>query len=95
MNKYELTVILRNTTAESLKEKVKEILEKFQVKILEEDTWGVKKLAYEIDGEREGTYLLFNIEAPTESIDKIISEFRINADILRYLFVKVKSESVV
>lgn len=88
MNKYELTVILRTKDQEPLKAKVKDILAKNSVSIITEDPWGVKKLAYEIDNERDGYYYFAIVEAPAESVSKINAEFRLNADILRHLFVK-------
>lgn len=87
---YELTVILTNKETESLIEKVKEILKKHGTNILGDNSLGVKKLAYQINGENEGYYLFMNVEVPPDSVKKIISEFRLNSNILRYLFVKIK-----
>jgi small subunit ribosomal protein S6 len=93
MNSYELTLILRVSDGlEPLKEKVKEILQKHGVTVKSEDVWGSKKLAYEIDGEKDGFYTLQNIETLPDSVTKIISEFRLNSDILRYMFVRVSGE---
>lgn len=91
MKNYELTVILRNKEADSLRQKVLDILSKQKVTITNEDSWGNKKLAYEIQGEKEGFYILFNLQASPDSISKIISEFKLNPDILRHLFVLLKS----
>ena len=87
---YELTVILRNKETESLIERTKEILAKHGTTVLSDNSLGVKKLAYQIDKENEGYYLLMNVEIPPDSVKKIISEFRLNSNILRYLFVKIK-----
>lgn len=87
MNNYELTVIVRNRDAESHKEKVKEILTKNGAVITKEDHWGIRKLAYEIDREREAFYMYMLVDADPASIDRIQKEFGLNADILRYLFV--------
>jgi small subunit ribosomal protein S6 len=91
MNNYELTVLLRPKVSETLLVKVREILQKFDVKIIDEPAnWGLKRLAYEIDGEREAYYFFVHIEAAPDTVQKIISEFRIIHDILRYLFVKIE-----
>jgi len=87
---YELTVILRNKETESLIERVKDILIKHGTTVLSDNSLGVKRLAYQIDRENEGYYLFMNVEIPTDSVKKIISEFRLNSNILRYLFVKIK-----
>ncbi|MBN1497601.1 MAG: 30S ribosomal protein S6 [Spirochaetes bacterium] len=87
---YELTVILRNKETDSLIEKTKEILAKHGTTIQSDNSLGVKRLAYQIDGENEGYYLFMNVEIPGESVKKIISDFRLNSDILRYMFIKTK-----
>ena len=90
MNSYELTLILRITESlESLKEVVKKILEKHEVQVQSEDEWGSRKLAYQIDKEKDGHYWLFNIDAPPEAAQKVTNDFRLNTDILRHLFVKL------
>jgi small subunit ribosomal protein S6 len=86
---YELTLILRvSDSVESLKELVKKILQKHGVTIVSEESWDVKKLAYPIEDESQGYYLFMLIDSPTNVIDKIIGEFRLNNDILRYFFIK-------
>ena len=90
MNNYELTVILRVKNSESLKEKVKEILAKFNVTITEEAHWGSKRLAYEIDGEREGFYFFAYVQSSPDTVEKVTTELKLNQDILRTMFVKIK-----
>ncbi|MBN2402285.1 MAG: 30S ribosomal protein S6 [Spirochaetes bacterium] len=86
---YELTLILRITdNVESLKELVKKILQKYGVSVISEESWDVKRLAYPIEDETEGYYLFMLIESSPNAIDKIIGEFRLNNDILRYFFIK-------
>ncbi len=94
MNTYELTVILRNNEVEALIERVKEILKKHGTVILSENSPGNKKLAYQIERENEAYYLFMNADISPDSVKKIISEFRLNSDILRYLFVKIKKAAV-
>ena len=88
MNSYELTVIVKNHETEPLKEKVKDILSKHGAVITKEDHWGIRRLAYEIAREREGYYMFMLVDAEPQAVDKIQKEFRLNADILRYLFIK-------
>jgi small subunit ribosomal protein S6 len=90
---HELVVIVRvSETVEASKDKIKEILQKYGVTIVSENPWGVKRLAYEIMGERDGYYLLLNIEAPSEAIQKVTNEFRLNSDMLRHLFIKIEKK---
>ena len=92
MNTYELTVTLRNKDVDGAREKMKEILQKHNVNIVKEDPWGTRRLAYEIDNEREGYYYFAIVEASPEVIDKIAGDFKLVQDILRHLFVKIKLE---
>jgi small subunit ribosomal protein S6 len=94
MNTYELTVILRKNDVEPLIERVKEILKKHETSIVSDNSLGIKRLAYQIDGEKEGYYLFMNVETPSDSVKKITSEFRLNSNILRYLFVKIKKAAI-
>ena len=90
MNTYELTIILRNKDVEHHVERVKELLKKYGTTFLNENPLGVKKLAYPIDREHEGYYLFMNVEMQPDSPKKITSEFKLNSNILRYLFVKIR-----
>lgn len=88
MRTYELTVIIRiNSELESNITKVKDILQKHGTVIEADQSWGTRRMAYEIGGEREAHYLLYLIQTPADSITKIIAEFKLNANILRHLFV--------
>jgi small subunit ribosomal protein S6 len=90
MNTYELTIILRNKDVERQIERVKEILTKHGTTFLSDNSLGIRKFAYEIDRESEGYYLFMNVEILSDSVRKIMSEFKLNNNILRYLFVKIK-----
>ncbi len=93
MRNYELTVIVRPKESEGVIEKVKEILQKYDATIQKDDSWGNKKLAYEISNETEGYYLFLHVDVTPENVKKIISDFRLNSNILRYLFVQQKKSA--
>jgi small subunit ribosomal protein S6 len=90
MATYELPIVLKTSDTESSKETVKSILQKHSATIESEDPWGTRKLAYEIDQEQEGFYLILTIEVAPDAIKKIINDFRLNSDVLRYFFIKIK-----
>lgn len=62
---YELMVIFNTKLGE---EGIKELIEKFKTRIEKHatlnsvDEWGKRKLAYEIEDETEGYYVLYNFE---------------------------------
>ena len=91
MNNYELTVIVRNNEAvETNKQAVKEILAKHGAVITEENHWGLRRLAYLIDGEKQAFYMFMNVDCPPAEVVKVVAEFKLNPDILRPLFVRIE-----
>lgn len=53
---------------------------------------GRKKLAYEIEGKREGYYFLIFFELSPEGIKEIWEEYHLNEDLLR--FITLRAEEV-
>ena len=95
MNRYELTVILRNQEKDALITKTKDILEKHNAVIEKDDSWGTKRLAYQIDGEKEGYYFFAIVQSMPETVKKITTEFGLNTGFLRSLFVKLPNPKTV
>ena len=56
--------------------------------IHEADEWGIKRLAYMIDGKRSGYYVNLYFDAPTELIVKYERQLQIDDNIMRYLTIK-------
>jgi len=54
-------------------------------KVAKENEIGEKKLAYPINKKTEGVYYEVSFTAPSESIDRMMKQFKINTDILRTL----------
>jgi len=85
---YELTVILRTgAKTEETKNTVKEILTKHGISIKEDLSWGVKRLAYSIEEEKDGYYMHLVVEAEPKSIGTISGDFHVNKEILRHMAV--------
>jgi small subunit ribosomal protein S6 len=88
MNKYEAMYIISPTIDE---EQVKALVEKFNDLISEHgeiekvEEWGKKKLAYEVQDQKEGYYVLVYFTANPEFPAELERIFKINEDILKYL----------
>lgn len=52
---------------------------------------GRKKLAYSINGKREGYYYLVYFTAPTGSIDELWKEYHLHEDLIRFLTLQAES----
>jgi small subunit ribosomal protein S6 len=59
--------------------------------IKKREYWGLRNLAYRMNKNRKGHYVLFNIDAPPAAIAELERMMRINEDVLRYLTLRVDS----
>ena len=91
---YELTFIVRldgvdeallNTTIDQVRAWV-ETDELGQITKI--DRWGRRKMAYEIDKQREGFYVLFESKIEPKAIAEIERNLNLSPYVLRYLFVR-------
>jgi small subunit ribosomal protein S6 len=86
--KYELMLVLNTKQDE---DKIKELVEKFKALIETEgtvseiNTWGKRKLAYEINDETEGYYVLYTFEAKPELPKELERVLKITDGVLRSL----------
>jgi len=51
--------------------------------------WDKRKLAYEIDGHKEGNYILMNFEAPADLPAELNRLMRISDDVIRHRIYKL------
>jgi small subunit ribosomal protein S6 len=54
-----------------------------------ENDWGLRKMAYEIDGRNEADYRWFRFEAPTELLGQLDHNLKIADGVLRFRIFKV------
>ncbi|MBP3265939.1 MAG: 30S ribosomal protein S6 [Clostridiales bacterium] len=91
-NQYQLVVVLNPAQGE---EAVNALIESIQAKIAQAgtvdalDNLGTKKLAYEIDDAKEGTYVKVLFTAPVEFPRELERVLKITAGVLRFLIVRV------
>src|SRR5580704_9045402 len=57
--------------------------------IKKREYWGLRNLAYRMNKNRKGHYVLFNIDAPAPAVAELERTMRINEDVLRYLTLRV------
>jgi small subunit ribosomal protein S6 len=51
--------------------------------------WGLRGLAFRIKKNRKGHYVLFNVDAPSDAVQEMERNMRLNEDVLRYMTVRV------
>ena len=92
MRIYELVVVMRPALKDADKKKVLETIKGWLkgVKIVKEDDWGQKPLAYMIKKEAAGLYYFFQLETENSiALDFEQKVFR-NDNIIRHLLLRTK-----
>lgn len=94
MNNYEFMIIVNpSLTEEEITAKlgdVKTLLASKGANITKEDVWGMKTLAYKINGKREAFYALYELELDGKVITEFSKEVNLDRDVWRYMFVKIE-----
>lgn len=98
MNQYEAVFIMNPVlSAEQVGEtvdKFKGLIESKEGKVLHEEDWGLKKMAYPIQHKRSGFYHLLEFEAPGEIIAPLEVEMKRDERIMRFLTMKMDKHHV-
>lgn len=92
MKEYELTVLIHpdlEADIDTALGTVKAIITNAGGKIIREDNWGKKKLAYRITKEDFAIYVYMDVELPADAPLKISNTLNITDEVLRYLLVSV------
>jgi small subunit ribosomal protein S6 len=90
---YELTFIVRiDPSEEVMNDTVEQVKTWVEVDDLgtvnKVDRWGRRKLAYLIDKQREGYYVLFEAEIEPKALPELERNLKLSNNILRYLIVR-------
>lgn len=59
-------------------------------KVTKKENWGLRALAYRMNKNRKGHYVLFNIDAPADALIEMERQMRLDEDVIRYLSVRVE-----
>ncbi|MBM4119555.1 MAG: 30S ribosomal protein S6 [Nitrospira sp.] len=96
MQLYESIFIIRPSASDDetnqLIEKMKSLLQKAGASILILENWGKKKLAYEIKGERRGTFVYIHFRSAGTVVDELERAYRLEDSVLKFLTVRVEHE---
>lgn len=92
MPKYEVTYILDPSLAE---EQVAALVEKFSGQVTEMgaeiagiENWGKKRLAYEVKGKREGTFVLMRVNAENQTSRDLNKFLKQSEDVLKCMVIR-------
>ena len=92
---YESVIIGRQDLTpnqfEELVEGFTKIIEDFKGVIKKREIWGLRNLAYKINKNRKGHYILLNIDGSSDAIAEYERLMKLNEDIIRFLTIRVNS----
>jgi small subunit ribosomal protein S6 len=93
---YELVYIVGAETGEQeiadLHTQVEQIVQRFSGTLDKTENWGRRKLAYEINHHREGTYVVETITGSGELIKEIDRRMRVIDTVIRHLIVRIDED---
>ena len=93
MSKYESVIIINPNVDE---EGIKALVQKFtnlinsDGKVEKADELGKRRLAYEINKNKEGYYVVFYLEANTSLIEELERNYRITDEVIKFMTIKVE-----
>ena len=98
MNQYEtvfiLTPVLSDDQAKETVAKFKKLLTDNGAEILNEEAWGLKKLAYNIQKKSSGFYYLLEFKGEPTIVNTLETGYRRDEKVLRYMTVKLDKYAV-
>ncbi len=99
MKLYESVCILRPVQSETdndrVVEKIKEVLTQSGANILKLDNSGKKKLAYDIQHERKGTFITIQFEGPPTVVAELERFQRMEDQVMKFMTVRVNPADLV
>jgi len=90
---YEVVFIARQDFSaedvDNLGDKLSKIITDLKGKVVSKEYWGLRELAYKINKNPRGHYVLLNVDAPFEAIAEVKRVIGFNEDIIRSNIFKV------
>ena len=92
---YESVIICRQDITKNqldiIISEFKKIIEDDKGKILAEEYWGLKTLAYEINKNKKAHYSMLIIETLPDKIEEYERKLRLHEDVIRFMTIKIKA----
>lgn len=94
MRKYELMTIfpLDEDKYKKGSDAVRAVLSQFGAEVEKEEAFGDRDLTYEIKKQKKGRFVLFIVKLNPGKIVEIDTQFKLNAELLKFMFVQVEEK---
>jgi small subunit ribosomal protein S6 len=91
---YESTFIAKQDLSKqqvtAIADQFADILKKGGGKVVKNEYWGLRPLAYRIQKHRRGHYVMLGIDAPAPAVHEMERNMGINEDVMRHLTIRVE-----
>ena len=91
MNQYEVAVLYHpdlEIDLDKAEAKVKKIISEAGGKVVSDDNWGKRKLAYAIKKQDFAIYVFYSVEMPASNVQKVEQTLNITDEVIRFLMTK-------
>jgi len=92
MRNYELVFIIHpeidEDTAPELIERVENLIERNEGKVTNVERWGMRRLAYTIKGQDEGSYVLMHFELEPQRVKAVEQGLKLIEDVIRHMITR-------
>jgi small subunit ribosomal protein S6 len=90
---YESTFVVRQDVSQAdvnkLVDYFSDIIKQNDGKVVKNEYWGLRNLAYKINKNRKGHYVMLGLDASDKAVKELERNIRIHEDVIRNLTVKV------
>jgi small subunit ribosomal protein S6 len=80
---------LSNAQAEGLIEHFSAVLSDNEGKVIDQEYWGLKTMAYKINKYRKGHYAFLKSDAPSSAVQEMERLMRLHEDVMRVMTIRV------
>lgn len=87
---YIVSATLSDDARQKMVERLKGQITEFGGEVRKVFDWGRRRLAYAIDGRKEGYYFIFYFTAPTHSLTELWREYHLNEDLVRFMTLRAE-----
>lgn len=95
---YETFFIIKSSLSDdevtAIVDKIKGVIEGEGGEIVAVDNWGKKKLAYEVQKEQKGIYIVIHFKGPGKSIFEVERNYRITEPIIKYMTIVIDEDQL-
>ena len=97
MKNYELLTVLKpsldSEELDKVVDKISEEIKSYKGSVSSVDNMGRKKLAYDVQGYRDGFFTTMVVSVPAESIVEFKRNLKLNENVLRFMFMEVAKKA--